>query len=208
LQQGHYAAGHIGWTEALARFMEQSRMAHVFIVRDLRDVAVSQAFHILSPDNANHRHSAKAMYRAIEREQGFDGVLEAVITGVGPFPGVCELFEAYAPWLEERNVHHVRFEDAIEDLQGTAAGMLTYGIERFTQDVWQDRFMVDRTQFNQTTKRMADLAARKEHSPTFRHGVAGDWETHFKDRHVKLFKEHDRGEWLIQLGHEQNTNWG
>jgi len=207
LQQGQYAKGHIGWTESVARFMEQSRMAHVVITRDLRDVAVSQAYHVLSGDDSNNRHPAKAMYRAIEKVDGFDGVLEAVITGVGPFPGVCDLFEAYAPWLEERNVHHVKFEDAIEDLQGTAAGMLSFGIEQFTAGIWEDRFVVDKTEFDKTAARMANVAAQKEHSPTFRHGVSGDWEVYFKDQHVRAFKEHDRGQWLVQLGYETSEDW-
>jgi hypothetical protein len=207
VQQGQYVKGHIGWTESVARFMEQARMAHVFITRDLRDVAVSQAYHILSGDETNNRHPAKAMYRAIEKEQGFDGVLEAVITGVGPFPGVSELFEAYAPWLEERNVHHVKFEDALEDLEGTAAGMLGYGIEQFTSGIWEDRYVVDKGEFDKTAAGMVNIAAQKERSPTFRHGVAGDWEALFKDRHVSLFKAHDRGQWLQQLGYVEDDNW-
>jgi len=207
VQQGQYVKGHIGWTEDVARFMQQSRIAHVFITRDLRDVAVSQAYHILSDDDSNNWHPAKAMYRAIERMDGFDGVLEAVITGVGPFPGVCELFEAYAPWLEERNVHHVCFEDAINSLEDTAAGMLRYGIEQFTQGIWEDRFIVDKGKFDQAAKRMANVAGQKERSPTFRHGVAGDWQALFKNRHVEAFKEHDKGQWLVQLGYETGDNW-
>jgi len=86
--------------------------------------------------------------------------------------------------------------------------MLTYGIEQFTDGIWQDRFIVEGALFEKAIRDMAGIARQKEASPTFRHGVAGDWQVYFKDRHVKLFKEHDRSEWLIQLGYEQNTNWG
>ena len=207
LQQGQYAKGHLGWRQDVSDFLRMSRMAHVFITRDLRDVAVSQAHHVLSASERLQHHPGKDMYRTIEYQDGFDGVLEAIITGIGPFPGVCDLFEAYAPWLEEEWVHHVKFEDALEDLEATAKGMLTYGIEQFTDGIWQDRFVVETALFDQAVSRMVAMASTKEASPTFRHGVAGDWETAFKDRHVELFKEHDRGQWLVQLGYEENEGW-
>lgn len=207
LQQGQYVKGHFGWREDVNTFMRLSRMAHVFITRDLRDVAVSQAHHVLAgPDKLRH-HPGKDMYKTIEMESGFDGVLEAIITGTGPFLGVCDLFEPYAHWLDEEWVHHIKFEDALEDLGATAKGMLSYGIDQFTRDIWQDRFVVEGALFEQATKKMATMAGVKEASPTFRHGVAGDWVTAFKDRHVQLFKEHDRGQWLVQLGYEENDNW-
>jgi len=207
LQQGYYAKGHLGWREDVNDFLRLSRMAHVFITRDLRDVAVSQAYHVLASSDKLRHHPGKDMYRTIEMESGFDALLEAMITGVGPFPGVCDLFEAYAPWLEEEWVHHVRFEDALEDLDATAKGMLTYGIDQFTEGIWQDRFCIEGAIFDQTANKMANMARIKEASPTFRHGVAGDWEVYFKDQHVRAFKEHDRGQWLVQLGYETSEDW-
>jgi len=208
LQQGEYCKGHFGWRQDVNDFLHWSRMAHVFIVRDLRDVAVSQAFHVLTGDNKLRHHPGKDMYRTIEDIDGFDGVLEAIITGIGPFPGISDLFDPYGPWLDEQWVHVIRFEEAIEDLESTAKGMLEYGMRQFTEGIWQDRFIVEGALFEKAIRDMAGIARQKEASPTFRHGVAGDWQVYFKDHHVKLFKEYDRSEWLIQLGYEQNTNWG
>lgn len=206
LQQGQYAKGHIGWRRDVAEFMRLSRFAHVFIFRDLRDVAVSYAYHVLSGPPKQHQHPGKDMYRTIEQISGFDGVLSAVIEGVGPFPGVCQLFQPYALWLDEPWTLALRFEDAIADLPSMAATMLTCGIKSITDGIWQDRYMVEKSLFDKAVQEMANVAGQKEASPTFRHGVAGDWREHFTDEHKRQFKQHDPG-WLVRLGYEENEDW-
>ena len=207
LQQGHYYRGHVGYRQDISDFLRLGRVAHVFIYRDLRDVAVSQAHHVLRKEPGRFNHIAKPMYWVLEASGGFDAVLSAIIKGVGPFPGVVQLWEAYAPWLEQDWVHHVRYEDAIDDLQGTASGILEYGIDQITRNIWEDRFSVEGRLFEQTAQIMANTAARKETSPTYRHGVAGDWKEAFTSEHKALFKQQDRAGWLVRLGYEQDNDW-
>lgn len=40
----------------------------------------------------------------------------------------------------------------------------------------------------------------------YRKGVSGDWRNHFKEEHIKLFKE-KYNELLIKLGYESNADW-
>ena len=207
LQQGFYYRGHVGYREDISEFMRLGRVAHVFIYRDLRDVAVSHAFHVLRKEPGRFNHIAKPMYWAMEQAGGFDAVLSAVIEGLGPFPGTVKLWEAYAPWLDQDWVHAVRFEDAIDDLKGAAAGILEYGMDQITRGIWEDRLSVEGSLFEQSVECMANSAARKQMSPTYRHGVAGDWREYFKDEHRALFKETGGGEWLMRLGYEQDEDW-
>jgi hypothetical protein len=204
LRQGEYMQGHIGWRQDVADFLRLSRVAHVFIVRDLRDAAVSQTYHILDKDDSKSKHPGKATYRALG---GFDEALKAVIIGLGPYPGAIQLFELYARWLDEKAVHVVRFEEAIEDLEGTAAGILSYGLEQITQDVWEAKFVVGQEHFDSTVSVMADLAAQTRLSPTFREGKAGSWKEAFTDEHKDLFKRMDRNNWLVRLGYEKDEDW-
>ena len=45
-----------------------------------------------------------------------------------------------------------------------------------------------------------------EPTQTFRKGVAGEWKTHFKEAHKRVFKE-IAGQLLIDLGYEKDFNW-
>ena len=204
LRQGYYTQGHVGWRQDVNNYLKLSRMAHVFVYRDLRDAAVSMAHHVLSSDEKRNYHPAKAMYRALG---GFDDVLTAVICGLGPFPGAVALFESYAPWLDEEWVHLIRFEDAIEDLEGTARGILEYGLDQITRDLWEVEFRVEGALFDRVVQAMVASAAQKEKSPTFRKGEPGEWQEVFTGRHRDLFKKCDANGWLVRLGYEEREDW-
>ena len=165
LRQGHYYRGHVGYRYDISEFMRLGRVAHVFMYRDLRDAAVSHAYHVINKSGVKFNHLSKSMYWAIEAEGGFDAVLEAVITGIGPYPGCVQLFEAYAPWLAEEWIHAVKFEDAIVELEDTATGILEYGMDQITRGIWESKFQVEHSIFKATAQIMANSAARKETSP-------------------------------------------
>ena len=66
LQQGQYYRGHVGYRQDVSEFMRLARVGHVFIYRDLRDVAVSQAYHVLNrtPNRFNHPQDKSTHHRA------------------------------------------------------------------------------------------------------------------------------------------------
>jgi hypothetical protein len=71
--------GHACFDEDLDLYLYLSGVAHIFIFRDLRDVAVSQAHHIMSDDDKLLRHPGKDEYRALG---DFEDVLGAVWHGL------------------------------------------------------------------------------------------------------------------------------
>lgn len=203
LQQGYYYQGHIAHRQDIADFLRQSRTAFVFIYRDLRDVAVSMAHHIMSDDSGS-KHPAKNAYRALG---GFPEILTACIEGMGPFPGVVGLWELYAGWLQERFILSVKYEDALKDLQNTADKIVEYGIDQITRGIWESTFRVEKAKFNTITKQMVALATRTDLSPTFRKGQPGEWEKSFDPKHKELFKQVDKTGWLNRLGYVTGDNW-
>jgi len=202
LQPGTFVKGHAGWSLDFQDFAFYLGVAMVFIYRDLRDVAVSQAHHILSTDDVNFRHPAKATYRALG---GFDEVLKAVIEGLGPFPGITERWELFAPWLEVGWVHKVKFEELLEEREKHAVEMLNYALHR-TVDVYDMGLKADTDLFGTVAQRMVDASKNPHMSPTFRKGKTGGWKDAFTDEHKELFKMLDNG-WLVRLGYEEDDSW-
>jgi len=203
VQIGHYLKGHIGHTAEIEDFLWKLGAAVVFIYRDPRDVAVSQAHHILNEDDDRFVHPGKALYRAMP---GFDDVLAAVISGVDKWPGVLDRWALYAPWLSVPWVLPVRFERARLETEAVAGEILQYGVARVGALIGV-RIGDVGDGYKITCDLMAKSSRETEYSPTFRRGNVGGWRDVFTAEHKRLFKQSDRDGWLIRLGYEQNTNW-
>lgn len=173
LPDNHRLLGHARYDEDLDLFLYHAGIAHVFIYRDLRDVAVSQAHHILSDDDVNFRHPAKDLYRALG---SFEDVLAAVWHGVDGYPGVEERWRHYWLWLSLG--HRLAFEYAnlLDNLEEAAGRILQYGLQRAFEmtglEYSYDDGLIDK---------MATSAHDTSASPTFRRGVPGEWRDY---RHV------------------------
>ena len=182
----------------------------MFLYRDLRDVAVSQAFHCLSPDDplADRKlwHPGKAEYRAINEAQGFEGVLRAVIEGLPHWPGLFERWAEYAPWLESEWVLAIKYEDLMGQPIETLSKVLKYlfgraaALEGFALEIDEADLVV-------AAGNCLDVMRETGMSPSFREGKSGGWAQHFTPSLVASFKER-AGTWLVDLGYEQDDGWG
>lgn len=198
LHIGCYFKSHVGWRQEIEDFLWYLGVAHVFIYRDMRDVAVSQAHHVLADDNERFMHPDKELYRSLG---GFDDVLAAVIEGVGIYPGVMHRWEYYAPWLEVPWVYKLRFEEAIADRHKAAGSLLRYGLERVAT-LFGLNLHAEGGQFKEVVCQMVESSYDTENSVTYRKGAAGGWREAFTGRHVELFKQTDTNNWLARLGYE------
>lgn len=203
LTAGRYFKGHSGHRREIDEWMMYAGISHVFIYRDLRDVAVSQAHHILNYDGVRFQHPAPNAYKALG---GFDEVLSAVITGLGAFPGVVDRWVLYAPWLDCEWTLALRYEDVLADPANAAKQMLEYGIER-TLKPFNLNIRVSSSLFDKAVAEMAEMGGRTELSPTYRKGQPGEWRERFTDEHRALFKKSDPDGWLVRLGYEASSDW-
>lgn len=202
LKPGEFVLSHCGYDNDLEAFLRLFGASKVFLYRDLRDVAVSQAFHVLSDDDDSHVHQDKDLYRALG---SFDKTLEAVIVGLGKYPGLIERWEDYAPWLDEEWVFKTTFEDLIQNPYGTAEKILRYGFGR-PYAIYDKTIPFFDDAIKAASHLMVSHGKMTEKSATFREGKVGNWRNHFNDHHKSLFKETDNG-WLTRLGYEQTNDW-
>jgi len=204
---GFYYRGHCGYRGELDYVLDWAGLAMVFVYRDLRDVAVSQAFHILN-DAEHQKHLDKSAYR---RLGGFDEVLEAVICGLqvddsqyGPvyYPGVVERWEMYAPWLDVDWVCKVRYADARRDPVDTAMRIVEYGMRRLSQSLEQPPPEIPPKVLGGVGAAMVKHALDTSNSPSFRKGQVGGWREHFTERHKRAWADHDPNGWTERLSRE------
>jgi hypothetical protein len=203
LQQGHYLLGHSGYHPDIERFIYFKGCTVVFVFRDFRDVAVSQAHHVLHEDDWTHAHPAKDVYRAMET---FDDVLEAVIVGIDGFPGIMERWELYHEWLYVDWIHKVSYESLMAR-PGDFAKELAVGMMGRVAKVFGKNPTIEPVAQELLIKQMVHCMNETHLSPTFRQGTPGGWKEVFTDKHRDLFKRSDINSWLVRLGYEMEEDW-
>jgi len=202
-QCGRYVKGHLGHSEELEQFLYYLGAAVVFVYRDLRDVAVSQAHHLLNPDDVQYKHPNKAIYQELG---SFEAALQAVIEGVGPYPGVIQRWEQYATWLDCKWVCKMPFETMREKPLEAARILLEYGLRRTTASIGLE-IRLDDQEYEQMAQAMAAASEQRQASPTFRKGTVGGWRDVFTDEHKRAFKAVGGDGWLVTLGYERDEEW-
>ncbi|HEX2990863.1 MAG TPA: sulfotransferase domain-containing protein [Anaerolineales bacterium] len=191
--------GVIGWgyveaTPENVAFLCRSERVNYFIYRDPRDMLVSQVFF------ATDMHEEHGMHEYYQSLPDFGERLKAAITGIDRdglrMVSVKQRYEGVFQWLEQKHVMCLRFEDLIDNRQGTLDAML---------------HEVERTGYRIPTPREKALsilveAIQPRKSHTFRSGKTGSWREHFTENHKTLFKN-VAGDLLIRLGYEKNNDW-
>ncbi len=164
LQDGEQVWGHLAATEPIAGFLEDMGWPVIFLHRDLRDVAVSMAYHIESCDERNFPHPRKWTYRALPCHERR---IQAVIEGYAGWPSLRDWYRQYAAWERLPWVLTLDFEMLREVPNASAIRILEYLRER-TREVWPAGLEDDMVE-----------SILPEGSPTFRAGRVGDWKQEF-----------------------------
>lgn len=201
LKPNEYQKGHSTYTEEVAGFLHKLGMSVIFIYRDLRDVAVSQA-HQSRTRELRFPHPAKEFFQMMN----FDDTLTAVIEGVGAFPGLIERWEAFAPWMDCDWVLPLNFEEMKNEPHDVAKRILEYFLTR-TAPILGIKLHVDGEEAKKIIDEMVEARDKTDLSVTFRKGNIGEWKERFNDDHKKLFKKLGGGKWLIKLGYEEDEEW-
>jgi adenylylsulfate kinase len=163
----------------------------IVMYRDLRDMAVSRYFHVLSDES--HRHCR--LYQQMAQE---DGLLHSInITR-----------QAFVSWVKDwhevalahpEKIIEVRYEELHADLKGTMNRVISF----FNITVPQG--LLERMSATQL-KTPVNLKESLSRGDTRRKGIVGDWRNLFTQNHKDYFKEM-AGQLLIDLGYEKDLNW-
>lgn len=202
LQDNTWLKGHCGYKAEIEQYLFRHGVAKLFVYRDLRDVLVSQSYHVINDNDELIYHPDKDTFRKMRNQEER---MMACLTGVGPYSGLFERWDLYAPWLWVPWVHKVSFEDMIQRPEETAKDFVVYVYQRMGQ-VHGAKFTFPEEVLNEAVSVVVDALSEREQSPTFRKGNIGDWRDEFTPKVKDEFKKR-AGRWLVELGYEKDNDW-
>jgi len=200
--EGTWVLGHMGYRDEFRKAMEEAGTCMIFVYRDLRDVAVSQAYHI-EDDRKNGKdmdvlaHPDKELFMSLPSHEAR---IKAVIEGYDKYPGIIERWEMYAPWLDVDWVQPVRYEDMRMYPREVAEMVLGYVIRRTAHHNGYEPIVV-KENWDEAVDYSTKLLQTTEYSATYRKGEVGGWKEEFTPALRKIFNKHDNG-WLEKLGYK------
>ena len=183
LPPGGMLVAHLDYDPALSKILSDGKVAMLVMVRDPRDVAISEAHYAMKDEHWMHEH-----FRTVEDPQER---IRLIITGTGTL----------AP-LAERVPHHLRWRDAgalvvrFEDLVGPEGGG-DLDTQLTTLREIYEHIGIDAD--DNLVRRVRDHIF-SDRSPTFRRGAIGQWRTTFDEATAELFTR-EAGELLPLLGY-------
>jgi hypothetical protein len=196
MPEGTFIKGHAAYTKELENMLLENQIAGAFLYRDLRDVAVSQAYHVLEDNDDRFVHPGKEVYQALP---DFESVLIAVIEGLDDYPGLLERWELFAPWFDINWIIKLRYEDILEKPYEQSKRLILY-LFYFLSYANNLDFEVLDTSIDSAVEAMVSAMGRKDLSPTFRKGGSGGWKNYFTKPVIDAFKHCDKNNWLERLG--------
>jgi hypothetical protein len=193
---GEVVRGHLWYASAVDEALKAKNVVHYLIIRDPRDVVVSEAHYLRS---INPWHKLHSYFKAVG---SLEEAVAMSIEGLSDngqeidYPNVGRRLAYYEAWFDHPNVCLVRFEDLISPERDQA-------LQRMIQ--FYDRQAASTNDSEALLARMKDkMAPAKSH--TFRSGKAGGWKECFTPEHKKRFKQVAQTA-LVRLGYEADDNW-
>jgi len=200
LSPGEYVMTHLRYHPAAVRLIEQRGFRALLILRDLRDLAVSLAFFIVShPEHRQHDYFSRTLRSDDER-------LLACIVGTDPPPGssvprmvnIGTRFQDFRPWMCVPLNYTTRFERLVGPQGGGSLEVQCREIETIARHL----------RLSLAPAQVESVAAQLfgQGSSTFRRGQIGSWKEHFNEEQKAAFKR-VAGRELIELGYEPSLDW-
>jgi len=169
LRIGH-GGGHLAALVDVVAWCLSNEVAVIHLYRDLREVAVSEAYHVANPSK-EFLHPYKAELAALPTHKAR---ISAILQGYREHAPLRQRWELFAGWLNVPWVLNVPFNDLVTDKEGGAWALLNY--LTMTSDV----------QFPYDLVHAMVAASSPLRSQTFRKGVAGSWRDDFDGELIEI----------------------
>jgi hypothetical protein len=198
VKPGQYATSHLWSHPTLFAILAELGFRSIFIVRDPRDILVSDAEYI-------YRLRRHPQYKRFRHEYtDRDARLNAIISGFPRDPWdlpqlpFAERLRGFQSWLDPQDgVLCCRFEDLIGDVGGGSHSTQRRCIAQISNHVERP---LDEAALDDVC-----LAAWSSQSPTFRKGVIGDWQTVLAGDTLEYFYEQVDARILSAYGYHRDT---
>lgn len=201
LRGGEFRPAHIYFTQSRAAMLREIGIKHIFIIRDPRDVAVSNVNYITRKATGHRLHNYFAQTLRSDAERlaasivGIPG--EKLPDGVASL-GIGEHLSGYRGWLYDEGSITVKFEDLVGPNGGGTVSRQRESIAAILKYLELDAAA-------ESIEMLADNLFSRD-SRTFFRGEIGAWRSVFSDSDIQLFKLNTDNA-LIEMGYEDDENW-
>ena len=193
---GYFVSAHCVYSPELASLFAGERMRVVCILRDPRDVAVSQMHHI----KQRKEHFAHEAFLKLPSDH--ERLLHSIRGGeLGGrrLQSLDERYRQFLGWQDDDNAMVIKFEDLVGPRGGGSAEAQRCTVERVARHL--------------------GVSANEETVPspsieeglyglgrTFRKGQIGGWRSEFSEEHARAARA-VAGPLLVELGYEADPDW-
>jgi hypothetical protein len=187
VRKGQFFSAHLYWTEELERLLSGRGVAMLFVVRDPRDILLSQLHYAVGL----RRHRLHEFLAGIDTEEDR---LRALIRGNAHSPFLRPMranLEQFLPWTQSPAVLTVRFEDLVGAAGGGTIDSKHLALRRIAAHCGLVSGRLD-----------AQAATRSGPTPTLRKGKIGGWRKEMPATIVQQVNE-ACGDLLEAYGYEQ-----
>ncbi len=192
LRGGELLAAHLAYQSTHREAARRHDVGVVFVVRDPRDILVSQVFYI-------EREQQHPLHGVFAAAGSISDRLRLAIDGDSErgVESLADRLDAYSGWLEFADLT-IRFEDLI----GTAGGGDASVQQRTLAAVFA---LLDIQLEGATSRSILDRLVSRA-SPTFRRGRIGGWQAHFADDALRARLETALDGRLARYGYEEDVS--
>ncbi|MGH8931333.1 MAG: sulfotransferase domain-containing protein [Egibacteraceae bacterium] len=196
LPPGTWFSGHVPYSPGFLQLLTDSGIRMLLIVRDPRDVVLSNAEYLASPP---HRFSTS--FSKLSREERVLASIQG-LPAAGRRPALLDIRErvtSLMPWLRANPLVYVtRFEHLVGPAGGGCPETQVSEIMRIAEHL---RISLD-------SEGACDIGQKLfGGTHTFRKGQIGGWREEFTEAHATAVKAL-LGDLLIELGYEESLDWG
>lgn len=200
-KKGQIVAGHLKHSGNLSSALDRRNIKHILIIRDPRDIAVSNYIYITYKDKSHrlHEYFANALHDDGERlHASISGISANLLKKHIPSHPLSEHIRGYLPWFRNENVLLIKFEDLIGSKGGGRRQCQIDTLDKISRHIG---IKLD----SKTRCRIAD-SIFYPNSRTFVKGRIGTWKHHFNNEHKIEFKRLF-GDILAVMGYEKDASW-
>lgn len=192
MKPGQIIVSHLFYSQQLASLLRKHDIRCLFIVRDLRDIVISEANYLVKNTGHIYHHA----FDGLDNKQ--DQIIRSLEGCQTPrLPSMAWLFDAFRGWLDS-DALIVRFEDLIGNAGGGDA-------QRQLETVKHIYSHLEIPCDDALLQRLAD-GVFSNASPTFHKGHTAQWQQVFDDQIKQRFKDLT-GDALVAYGYESSTAW-
>jgi hypothetical protein len=177
--------------------MHAEPTAHIFLIRDPRDQAIS-LYHYINKGWSFGALNQKGPYGGLSEN---DKILEIITGKRYGTSGVKYAISQKLGWMsqDQHFVYTARFENIVGAEGGGSRELQLMEIRNIASHI---KINLSDEELQQRSLNLFGIKGEK----TFRNGQIGEWKTTFKQAHIKAFKEHFGAE-LINMGYEKYFIW-